>query len=267
MRLIVLLGLFLVSFSLPALAQGGAPGKEDGKKDEKKEETPQRRRGGGMGDPKQMVEFLDKELDLDEGQKVKIEKIFDEVMADTMAKAGEYFGSGDPKAREKARKLFEDVRITISKRINEVLTPSQRKQFAVMVEQFDRRANQFEQGRIVEDDVTQLLNPKPSSKRILLAKAESLLFLPPEETAAILPFVEKVVDRKLGLYEGRKVRRKDLLNATRAKATKQEIQDRLLEIRTAERFQRLELLAAQAELKELLTLGQEVRFVAAGIIE
>jgi len=262
MRLIVLLSLFLVSFSLPAMAQD----KKDGAKRE--DETPRRRGGGrGMGDPKQMVEFLDKELDLDESQKVKIEKIFGEVMADTMAKAGEYFGSGDPKAREKARKLFEDVRITISKRINEVLTPSQRKQFAVLVEQFDRRANRFEQGRIVEDDVTQLLNPKPSSKRILLAKAESLLILPPEETAAILPFVEKVVDRKLGLYEGRRVRRKDLLNATRAKATPQEIQDRLLEIRTAERFQRLELLAAQAELKELLTLEQEVRFVAAGIIE
>jgi Spy/CpxP family protein refolding chaperone len=260
MRLIMLLSLFLVSLSLPVVAQD---------KDEKKaEKRSERRRGpGGMGDPKRMVEFLDKELDLDESQKEAIGKIFEEVMADTMAKAGEYFGSGDPQAREKARKLFEDVRITISKRINAVLTPSQRKQFAVMVEQFDRRANKFEQGRIVEDDVTQLLNPKPSSKRILLAKAESLLFLPPEETAAILPFVEKVVERKLGLYEGRKVRRKDLLNATRAKASKQEIQARLVEIRTAERFQRLELLAAQAELKELLTLEQEVRFVAAGIIE
>lgn len=259
MRLFVLLSLFLVALSLPALAQD---------KDEKKEKSSERRRGAGrMGDPRGMVEFLDKELDLDEGQKEAIGKIFEEVMADTMAKAGEYFGSGDPKAREKARKLFEDVRIKISKRINAVLTPSQRKQFAVLVEQFDRRANQFEQGRIVEDDVTQLLNPKPSSKRILLAKAESLLFLPPEETAAILPFVEKVIERKIGLYEGRKVRRKDLLNATRAKASKQEIQARLAEIRTAERFQRLELLAAQTELKELLTIEQEVRFVAAGIIE
>lgn len=258
MRSIVLFCLFLVSFSLPLAAQ-------DGKKDSK-EKTP-RRRGNPMGDAKGMVEFLDKELDLDDAQAKKIEKIFGDVMADTMAKAGKYFGSGDPQAREKARKLFEDVRITISKRINEVLTPTQRKQFAVLVEQFDRRANKFEQGRIVEDDVTQLLNPKPSSKRIMLAKAESLLLLPPEETAAILPFVEKVVDRKIGLYEGRRVRRKDLLNATRGNASKDEIQQRLEEIRTAERFQRLELLAAQTKLKELLTLEQEVRFVAADIIE
>lgn len=260
MRLIVLSSLLVAACALPAFAQDPKP--------DENQERPQRRRGPGrMGDPQGMVEFLDKELDLDESQKKAIGKIFEEVMADTMAKAGEYFGSGDPQAREKARKLFEDVRIKISKRINAVLTPVQRKQFAVLVEQFDRRANQFEQGRIVEDDVTQLLNPKPSSKRILLAKAESLLFLPPEETAAILPFVEKVIDRKIGLYEGRRVRRKDLLNATRAKASKQEIEARLLEIRTAERFQRLELLAAQAKLKELLTLEQEVRFVAAGIIE
>ncbi|MBL4845908.1 MAG: hypothetical protein JKY65_10300 [Planctomycetes bacterium] len=263
MRILVLLGLLLTSFALPLAAQDKP--KDGEKKKEESRRSP--RRGGGMGDANGMVEFLDKELDLDEGQKVKIKKIFQDTIADTMAKAGEYFGSSDPKAREKARKLFEGVRIEISKKINEVLSPSQRREFSVLVEQFDSRARSWDQGRIVEDDVSQLLNPRPSSRRIMLAKAESLLFLPPEETAAILPFVITVVDRKLGLYEGRKVRRKDLLNATRAKASKREVLQRLAEIRAAESFQRLELLAAQTKLKELLTIEQEVRFVAAGIID
>ncbi|MGE0710884.1 MAG: hypothetical protein AB7N76_16180 [Planctomycetota bacterium] len=270
----------LISLALltPAFAQDPAPpappkpqpeGKQDG---QKPGETPRRgppRFGGG--DPsdmsKQVVEFLTKELDLSESQGVQVKKIMDEAMDEVWQKAAEFFGSGDPESMDKARKLFEGVRVTISKRISEVLTDAQRREFEVLVENFDRRAESFEESRRVRDDVSQLLNPKPQSKTILLGKAERLLFLSQDETRVLLPYVEKVVDARLALYEGRRVRRKDLLNASLGGAKKTELAQRVSEIRAAEQFQQLELAAAQQRLKELLTLEQEVRFVAAGILD
>jgi Spy/CpxP family protein refolding chaperone len=262
--------LFALSLlSAPALAQDAKP---DEKKTEKKAE-PRRGppRGGMGGNPadftKNAVEFLAKELDLTDTQRKEVETIFSDMMSDIWKKAGQFFGSGDPEDRKKARKLFEDMRINLSKKISKVLTPSQKREFEVLVENFDRRAQGFEQGRRVREDISQLFNPKPQSKRISMGKAERLLFLSPEETAVILPFVEKVIDKKLALYEGRRVRRKDLLNATRGGANKKEIAERMGEIRAAEQFQRLEIAASMARLRDLLTLEQEVRFVASGIID
>lgn len=262
----------LAALLTPALGQDApkpAAKPQDQEKQPDEERQPRRGRGGfgGAPDASQIVEFLSKELDLTGPQEEQIKKIVEAQMAEAFSKMAELWGSGDGQARDKARKVFDEIRISMSKKISEVLTPSQKREFEVLVEQFDRRARDFEESREVDDDITQLLNPKPGSKRILMAKAERLLFLPPEETAVLLPYIEGVVDKRIGLYEGRKVRRKDLLNATRGGASKAEVGQRLEEIRTAERFQQLELAAAQAELRSLLTIEQEVRFVASGILD
>lgn len=259
--------LALTQVAAPAAAQDAPKPKEEEKKPEEAPERPRRGGFGGTPDAGQVVEFLSKELDLTGPQEEQIKKIVEAQMAEAFAKMAELWGSGDGEARDKARKVFEDIRISMSKKISEVLTPSQKREFEVLVEQFDRRARDFEEGREVQDDVTQLLNPKPGSKAILMAKAERLLFLPPDETAVLLPYIEAVVNKRIGLYEGRKVRRKDLLNATRGGASKEEVGQRLEEIRAAERFQQLELAAAQADLRGLLTIEQEVRFVASGILD
>lgn len=239
--------------------------KEDDKQQERRRRGPP---GGGWGNPadftKRAVDFLDNELDLTDTQKKEIEKIFSDSMDDMMLKVGEAFSSGD---MEKGRKLIEDLRVNISKKISKVLTPAQRKGYEVLVENFDRRAQEFENSRRVSQDISQLFNPKPPSRRILMSKAERLLFLSAEETAVLLPYVAAVVDKRQALYEGRLVRRKDLLNASKAGASKKEILERVGEIRAAEAFQRLELAASMERLRSLLTIEQEVRFVAAGIIE
>lgn len=273
----------LVLASGPVFAQDKPEAKKDDKKTEEKKKddpTPNNGRRFGMGDMgnfgKRATEFLTKELDLDSKQQVEVKKIFDGMMADVWKKISERMQNGggmqdfmnpDGEGRKKARTFFEDIRLEMSKKISKVLTPVQRKHFEVVIEQFDRRANEWENSRKTAEDPSQLFNPAPLSKRLLLAKAERSLFVTPEEAAAIMPFVEKVINSRQALYEGRKVRRKDLLEAARGGAKKDEIKERVGEIRAAEQFQQLELAAAQQKLRELLTIKQEARFVALSLIE
>lgn len=233
-----------------------------------------RRRGYDPGGwTNQAVDFLTEELQLDSDQQAKIRAILDESVRLSMQRFAQSmrnwdFGSEmDEGARDEARKAFEDVRVEAAKKINEVLTPAQRREFEVLVEQFDRRAQGFEQSRRAWQDPAELFNPRPQSKRLLLAKAERSLFLGPDETAVIMPFVERVLDAQQNLYEGRRVRRHDLQNAVSGGASKDEVTQRLTELRTAEQFQQLELAAASHALRELLTVEQEARFVAMGILD
>ncbi len=216
------------------------------------------------------VEFLTRELDLDKGQREQVQAILDDVMQQMFSRMGDMFRGGfnmDEDARAKARQAFEDVRLEVAKRITEVLTPAQRREFEVLVEQFDRRAQSFEQSRRAWEEPSELFNPAPPSKRLLLAKAERSLFLGPDETAVILPYVERVLDARQALYEGRKVRRKDLLNAATAGASGEEIAERMATVRAAEQFQSLELVASQQALRDLLTIEQEARLVVMGILD
>lgn len=258
----------LVSAAL-LLAPAPAQAQDTPKPDENERERRMPRspgRGGPMGGDwtKRAVDFLTDELDLTDPQAESVKKIFDDMAGDMMGKVGELFATGE---MDKARKMIEEMRVEVAKKISKVLTPGQRREFEILSEQFDRRAAQWEQERRVGGDISQLFNPKPQSKRLQVAKAERLLFVTPEEAAVILPLVEAVVDKRVALFEGRRARRKDLLNAQRAGANKKEISERVAEIRAAEQFQRLELAASMERLREILTIDQEVRFVAAGIID
>ncbi|MDC3379393.1 diguanylate cyclase, partial [Planctomycetota bacterium] len=100
-----------------------------------------------------------------------------------------------------------------------------------------------------------------------LAKAERALFLGPDETVVVMGFVAAVIDNRRALVEGRQIRRRDLLTAIDSGASSAEVTQRLQEIRTAEQFQSLELAAAEQELRQLLTIEQEARFVTMGVLE
>lgn len=254
---------FLLAPALPAHAQD-TPQQDEDERERRMPRSPGR--GGPMGEDwtKRAVDFLSDELELTDPQAESIKKIFDDMTSDMMGKVGELFATGE---MEKARKMIEEMRVEVAKKISKVLTPDQRRQFEILSEQFDRRAAQWEQERRVGGDISQLFNPKPQSKRLQIAKAERLLFVSPEEVAVILPLVEAVVDGRVALFEGRRARRKDLLNAQRGGASKKEIADRVAEIRAAEQFQRLELAASMERLRDVLTIDQEVRFVAAGILD
>lgn len=272
---LVPLCLALVTLAAPARAQEQPPRGEERRRGEGEGERQRGPRGGGFGDgfAEQAVTFLKRELDLDPTQEEQIRMIMDDVIERALSRMGDMFRGGfgpdafTPEAQEQVRKAFEDVRLETAKRIEEVLSPDQRREFEVLLDQFDRRAQQFEQGRRAWEEPSELFNPAPPSKRLLLDKAERSLFLGPDETAVILPFIERVLDARQALYEGRKVRRQDLLNATRAGAAQDEITERLATIRAAEQFQQLELFAARQALRELLTIEQEARLVAMEILD
>lgn len=268
------LGLALLTFAAPAQGQEQPPrGEERREGEQEEEERPGARGGFGEGFAEQAVSFLKRELDLDPTQEVQVRMIMEDVIERAWSRMSDMFRGGfgpdalTPEAQEKARTAFEDVRLETAKRIGEVLSPAQKREFEVLLDQFDRRAQRFEQGRRAWEDPSELFNPAPPSKRLMLAKAERALFLGPEETAVILPFIERVLDARQALYEGRKVRRRDLLNATRAGAAQDEIAERLATIRAAEQFQQLELFAAQQALRELLTIEQEARLVAMDVLD
>ncbi len=263
--------LALLAFAAPAFAQADRP-KEPKSEDPqpRREERPGNGRFGGSGGDRMqgIMNVLTLELDLDTDQQVKVKKILDESMRDIMRNMGRFWG-GDPNSEgfADARKAFDDMRVKMAGKISKVLTRAQRKEFDLLVDNFDRRAQSFEQNRRAQEDPSELLNPRPISKRILMGKAERALFLGPEETAVVMPFIEKVIDTRHALYEGRKVRRKDLLNAISGGAKEDEVRQRMEDIRAAEQFQHLELIAGQQALRELLTIEQEVRFVALELLD
>ena len=61
--------------------------------------------------------------------------------------------------------------------------------------------------------------------------------------------------------------REDLRNAKSGGASENEIRQRLNELRSIETLESLQLEAAQAELRALITVQQEVRLVALGILD
>jgi Spy/CpxP family protein refolding chaperone len=237
------------------------------------DEEPTRTRGGppwaNSNWTGEAVDWLGRELDLDPSQREKVEKILQNQVADMMKKAAELWNpeQGGMPDYNKMRGAFEDVRIGIAEKINEVLTPEQRLEFEQIVDQFDRRSQSFEQRRRAAEDPTELFDPPPISKRILMSKAERALVLGPDETAAVMPLVERVLDLQVQLDEGRKTRRVDLRNAISGGAKDDEVRARLDALRQAEEFQRLELAAARHALREVLTVEQEVRFVTMGILD
>lgn len=254
-----------LALATPALAQDTPQPAPEG------ERAPEGRRRGGPpwmngAWADEAVEFLARELDLDPSQRAKIKKIMEDSVGEAFRKAAEGFGNGPPDF-EKMRGTMEDVRVQVAEKINEVLSPDQRREFEVLVDQFDRRAQSFEQQRRAYEDPTELFDPPPLSRRIVLSKAERALFLGPDETAAVMPLVERVLDLRIALTEGLKVRRDDLRTAIAGGASDDEVRQRLDGLRQSEESQRRALDEAQRALREVLSLEQEVRFVAMGILD
>ncbi|MEZ6184717.1 MAG: hypothetical protein R3F62_06865 [Planctomycetota bacterium] len=234
-------------------------------------ERPQRRGNpfGGDGDMvERIVGYLTEELQLDDGQITKVRTIMDEGMTKVFKRMAEVWQPGqDAPDYRNMRKVMEDLRLEMEQEIEGVLTDAQKREFHELSDNLDRRSQEWEQRARAWEDPTQMFEPAPLSKRILMAKAERSLFLGPDETRVVMGYVEAVLDKRIALAEGKKVRREDLANAFSGGASENEVRQRLNELRSVETLQSFELVTAQAELRALITVQQEVRLVALGILD
>ncbi|MCA8925486.1 MAG: hypothetical protein KDD82_27005 [Planctomycetes bacterium] len=254
------LALSLFLLAAPGLAQDG--GGSEG-------EAPRRNPFGGDGDmTKRIVDYLTEELQLDDEQAAHVKKVMDEGMKKMFKRMAESWQPGQDRPDfQSMRGPMEEMRLELEKEIESVLTDAQKREFQDLSDNFDRRSQSWEQQARAYEDPTQMFEPAPIRKRILLAKAERSLFLGPDETQVLMPYVEAVLDRRIALAENRKVRREDLRNAKSGGASENEIRQRLNELRSIETLESLQLEAAQAELRALITVQQEVRLVALGILD
>ena len=235
--------------------------------------TARAQEGGGPMGPMggdwtgQAAKFLKDELDLDSAQTDKVKGVLDGAIREAMRSAAEAWRPGESFDFEKMRAGVEDLRVKVTKDIHALLTPEQQREFEALVEDFDRRAQQWEQRRRGWEDPMLAFEPPPLSKRILLERVERALGLTPEELQVVLPLVANVIDRRIACQEARIIRRKDLTAAIDGGASQAEVEQRVRELRASEEFEKLELLAAQQKLRDLLTLQQEIKLVTMGILD
>jgi hypothetical protein len=214
-----------------------------------------------------MARFLKDQVDLSEDQARRVETILDGAFREAMKRfVGRY--SESEASPETIRRDMEELRQRVLADIREILDEGQKKELDALVSELDQRARTWRENR--EDpgrDVVSVLDPDPPSKERLLARVENALLLSLEERRVILPLVARVAEARRRLREGRRDRRRDLDRAIHAGAKSDEVRDRLLAIRERERREQDEVHRAQAELREVLTLEQEARLVALGVLD
>lgn len=233
---------------------------------EKKEEpkgdaNPERRFAG------QIVDFLRSELDLSPEQVTKVNHVMDEGLKEAMKMMFKRMAEDEPDPEER-KKDEAAIRQKILGDIREVLDETQKREFDSLVKDFESRAGKFERGQNqIGGDAALWFEGEHPSRDSLLTHAEAALILSQDEHAAIFPKVEKVVDARLAVRELIRSRRKDLSIAAHGGARNEEIRTRLHDLRRQENEAHERLERAEAELRELITVDQEARLVALGIMD
>jgi len=216
---------------------------------------------------KSMVKILKEELELSEDQTSKIESAIQDGIKEGMKKMLKHMGEEDPDEDE-IRKEGEEVRTGITTKVKSFLDDEQKKEFDVLVKEFDQRAGSFDRGRGAPggDAAAWLEGELPSKERLLL-KAENTLLLTQDEKRVVLPKVEAVVALRQKMLDVRREERRSLGQAVRAKAKEDEVRERLHRLRSRQESLEKDLAKAEEELRELVTIDQEARLVAIGILD
>ncbi|MEZ0230419.1 MAG: hypothetical protein ACAI25_17485 [Planctomycetota bacterium] len=216
---------------------------------------------------KQMVKVLKEELELSEEQTSKITTAIEDGLRDGFRQMMRHMGEEEPD-QEKIRKEGEEIRTNILKKIRDNLDEDQKKEFEVLIKEFDTRAGRFERGRNQPGgDATVWLDGEIPTKERLLLKAENVLILSEDEKKVVLPKVDAVITAREKMREAKKDQRRNLSQAVRAKAKEDEVKERLHALRNSQVELEKVLARSEDDLRELLTLDQEARLVAIGILD
>lgn len=215
---------------------------------------------------KSMVKVLKDELELSEEQTSKVSSAIQEGMKEGMKRMMKHMGEEEPD-QEAMKKESEEIKQGILKKINEVLDDEQKKEFEVLVKEFDTRAGRFERGRGPGGEAAAWLEGDMPSKERLLLKAENALLLTPDEKKVVLPKVDAVISLREKMRENRREQRRGLSQAVRSGAKEDEVRERLHSLRAQQKDLEEKIAKAEDELRELVTIDQEARLVAIGILD
>ena len=235
---------------------------------EKPTDKPQPEAGPEAEMAKQMVKILKDELELSEEQTDKISTVITDGIKDGFKKMMKHMGEEQPD-EEEIKKERDEVRDGILTKVRSLLDDEQKKEFEVLIKEFDQRAGKFDRGGRGNpggDAAAWLEGELPSKERLLL-KAENVLLLTEDEKKVVIPRVDAVISTRETFREVRREQRKNLSQAVRAGAKADEVRERLHLLR--EKLADLEktLRKAEEDLRELVTIDQEARLVAIGILD
>jgi len=243
-----------------ALLLGGARGQDGG--DNKPQEGPE------VEMAKSMVKLLKAELELSDDQADKVSTAIQDGIRAAFKQAMKHMGEEEPD-EEAIAKERDEIRDGILGKVRGVLDDTQKKEFEVLIKEFDQRAGQFERASREApggDALVWLEGELPTKERLLL-KAENCLLLNEDEKKVVLPKVDAVVSARMKLREVRREQRRNLAQAVRAGAKEDEVRERLHSLRNRQVELARELAKAQEELRELVTIDQEARLVAIAILD
>ncbi len=210
------------------------------------------RRGGG---------FDYDELGVSEEQKAQIEAL-QEAQRDEMREMFERMreeGGG----RDGMREAMTQAREQSQAAIRELLTDEQRTKYDAMIEERNNRQQQGRGGRGRTRD------PAEAARR-RLEGIKGSLGLDAEEAEVILPLVEKVLLAQAAAREATRKAREELqgyLRSDDANADPAATEARVTDLRNIRDAANATVREAQGELRELLTMLQEAKLIAEGVLE
>ena len=226
-----------------------------------------------------MVEILKQEIELRPDQVDKVSAVLEKGMAHLLDNLGARANGEDPDD--------DIVKDEILGGLRDVLDEGQRKELEVLVKEFESGSGRFELGPPDELDPIDELDPMapaperkldvgkadlwfepdlPTTERLTL-KVDNILILSEDERKVVLPRVIAVLEARRKLRDGRHEQRHGLGIALHGGARDDEVKERLHGFRARTADLEKDLARAEEQLREILTLEQEARLVAIGILD
>jgi hypothetical protein len=240
------------------LAGPTAHAQDEGEKP-KQQDPPRRQRPQFGGLP---IEQLKEKLALSDEQVKKLEQINEESNAEFRKEMQELQKDGNLDYA-KMREIMPKRMAALKEKVKEVLTEEQKPKFEEwskeQEKQMKRQGNGF--GRDPE-----------SMKKRLYDQAEKELTLTADEKNAVMPLVQKVLDARAEARVNGDKRRAEFTEFVKKvggtdEAAKNELQKKLDEFRKAREAEQARIRDAQQALREVLTIENEAKLVAIGILD
>ncbi len=245
--------------------------------DDEPQDTPRRGFGGGggpFGGMQRALDGLKDELGLDDEQMQKLADKGDGYRQEMMEAFGRMREEGFPD-RETIQKQMEEFRGRVNEDIRGVLTDEQKAKFDKLLEENGGQmpfggGRGFGDGNGTRERGGEGRNRnrrRGPSKEDRLKRIRDALILSEEEAEVIMPIIEKIIDAQIALQRTVPEQRRELEGFLKSGADEEAITARLADFRNARKAARDTLEGAQGELLELLTLEQEAKCVALGVLD